>query len=149
MAMQQVETGEARRVFDRMTEAVINHDLEALARVYAPDAVATSPEGEIRGRDAIVAYLKQYLDAFPDLTWEPLHSVESGNIAVDEGFIVGTHTQPLTMPDGETVPPTGRKVRFRECDAVAVENGLITSHRFYYDQMDVLGQLGLLPETAS
>ncbi len=149
MTMQQVETGEARRVFDRMTEAVVNHDLEALAGVYAPDAVATSPEGEIRGRDAIVAYLKQYLDAFPDLTWEPLYKVDSGNIAVDEGFIVGTHTQPLTMPDGETVPPTGRKVRFRECDAVTVENGLITSHRFYYDQMDVLGQLGLLPETAS
>ena len=149
MTVQQVETGEARRVFDRMTEAVVNHDLEALAGLYAADAVATTPEGEIRGRDAIVAYLKQYLDAFPDLTWEPLHSVESGNTAVDEGFIVGTHTQPLTMPGGETVPPSGRKVRFRECDAVTVENGLITSHRFYYDQMEVLGQLGLLPGTAS
>lgn len=40
-------------------------------------------------------------------------------------------------------------MRFRECDAVTVEGGLITSHRFYYDQMDVLGQLGLLPEMRS
>jgi ketosteroid isomerase-like protein len=149
MTMHQTETGEARRVFDRMTEAVVNHDLEALAAVYAPDAVASSPEGEIRGRDQIIAYLKEYLDAFPDLTWEPLHSHESGNTAVDEGFIVGTHTEPLTMPNGETVPSTGKKVRFRECDAVTVEGGLITSHRFYYDQMDVLGQLGLLPEMPS
>ena len=149
MTTQQVETGEARRVFDRMTAAVLNHDVEALAGVYAADAVASSPEGEIRGRDQIVAYLKQFLDAFPDLTWEALHNHESGNTAVDEGFIVGTHTEPLTMLNGETISPTGRKVRFRECDAVTVENGLITSHRFYYDQMEVLGQLGLLPGTAS
>ena len=68
---------------------------------------------------------------------------------MDGGFIVGTHTEPLTMPNGETVPPTGKKVRFRECDVVTVDGGLITSHRFYYDQMDVLGQLGLLPEMPS
>jgi ketosteroid isomerase-like protein len=149
MTTQRVETGEARRVFDRMTKAVVNHDVEALAGVYAADAIASSPDGEIRGRDQILAYLKQFLDAFPDLTWEPLHSHESGNTAVDEGFIVGTHTEALTMPNGETIPATGKKVRFRECDAITVEDGLITSHRFYYDQMDVLGQLGLLPEMRS
>jgi hypothetical protein len=37
-------------------------------------------------------------------------------------------------------------VRIRSCDAVTVEGGLVTSHRFYYDQMDFLGQLGLAPE---
>jgi hypothetical protein len=26
---------------------------------------------------------------------------------------------------------------------VTVENGVITSHRFYFDQMEFLGQLGL------
>jgi hypothetical protein len=30
-----------------------------------------------------------------------------------------------------------------------VENGVIVSHRFYFDQMEFLGQLGLLPETPS
>jgi len=27
-----------------------------------------------------------------------------------------------------------------------VEDGAVTSHRFYFDQMEFLGQLGLLPD---
>jgi hypothetical protein len=33
------------------------------------------------------------------------------------------------------------------CDIATVENGVITRHRFYYDQMDFLGQLGLMEES--
>ncbi|HVE46493.1 MAG TPA: nuclear transport factor 2 family protein [Acidimicrobiales bacterium] len=148
MTTQQVETSEARVVFDRMTEAVMGGKLEDLAGLYAADAVASTPEGEIRGNEQIVAYLKQFVDAFPDLHWEPLYTHESGNTAVDEGFVVGTHTQPLVMPNGETLAPTGRQLRLRECDIVTVEGGRITSHRFYYDQMELLGQLGVLPPGA-
>jgi hypothetical protein len=32
---------------------------------------------------------------------------------------------------------------------VVAEGGLIQEHRFYFDQMQLLGQLGLLPEEAS
>lgn len=140
---------EARRVFDRVTEAVVSKDLETLATLYAPDAVAITPEGEIRGRAQIVGYFKQFMDACPDLRWESLHAHESGNTAVDEGFVVGTHTGPLAMPTGETIPPTGRQLRLRECDIATVDDGVVTSHRFYYDQMEVLGQLGLLPDAPS
>jgi hypothetical protein len=31
-------------------------------------------------------------------------------------------------------------------DIATVESGAVTSHRFYFDQMDFLGQLGLAPE---
>jgi ketosteroid isomerase-like protein len=41
---------------------------------------------------------------------------------------------------------TGNRVRLRSCDAATVEDGLVTSHRFYYDQMEFLRQLGLTPE---
>ncbi len=37
----------------------------------------------------------------------------------------------------------------RDCDVVVAEGGLIREHRFYFDQMDLLGQLGLLPEAAA
>ncbi len=50
------------------------------------------------------------------------------------------------MPDGQSIPPTGKNVRVRGCDAATVEDGLVTSHRFYFDQMELLGQLGLAPE---
>lgn len=138
--------GEARAVMDRMTEAVVAHDMERLASLYAVDAVAETPEaGEIRGRDEIVEYLKGFNDAFPDGRYELVVAHEAGDVAIDEGYFAGTNTGPLPDPSGETLPPTGRFMRLRECDIATVQQGVITSHRFYYDQFDFLSQLGLLP----
>ena len=137
--------GEARQVFDKFTAAMTRGDIDEVATLYAEGAVALSPEGELRGRKEIVEYLRPLTEAFSDFRWEPLHSHESGNAAIDEGWICGVHTGPLPGPDGQPVPATGKSIRLRECDAVTVEGGVITSHRFYYDQMEMLGQLGLLP----
>jgi ketosteroid isomerase-like protein len=70
-------------------------------------------------------------------------------VAIDEGYVVGTNTAPLPMPSGESVSATGKQIRVRSCDVVTVEGGMVTSHRFYFDQMEFLSQLGLLPETPS
>jgi ketosteroid isomerase-like protein len=142
--------GEARRVMDAMTDAVFQSDLEAAADLYAPDAVIVTPDqGELRGREQIVEYLKEINDAFPDNSYEPAYKHESGDTAIDEGYFVGTNTAPLSLPTGESAPATGKAVRVRICDIATVQNGVITNHRFYYDQVDLLGQLGLLPETPS
>ena len=142
--------GEAREVMNRITAALDAQDLEAAAECYATDAVAETPDqGQIRGREAIAEYLRQLTDAFPDVRYEPQHGHESGNVAIDEGYVVGTHTAPLSLPSGESVPATGKGIRVRSCDIISVEDGLVTSHRFYFDQMEFLGQLGLLPEMPS
>lgn len=138
--------GEAREVMDRLTEAAFKKDLEALKALYAPDAVAETPDsGTIRGRDEIAAYLGEFFEAFPDASYESVHEHESGATAIDEGYLVGTHTGPLTGPTGETIEGTGKSVRMRACDIATVEGGLVTSHRFYFDNMDFLEQLGLAP----
>jgi len=143
--------GEAREVMDRLTAAVSeSKDFRAAADCYSTDAVAVTPDqGEISGRGAIAEYLSQFSDSFSDLRYEYLAKHESGNVAIDEGYVVGTNTGPLPMPSGETVPATGKKVRLRSCDVVTVEGGMVTSHRFYFDQMEFLSQLGMLPETSS
>ena len=143
--------GEAREVMDRITAALSEtKDFQAAAECYSTEAVGVSPDqGEISGRDAIVEYLRQFSDSFPDLRYEYLAKHESGNVAIDEGYVVGTNTAPLPMPSGESVPATGKQIRVRSCDVVTVEGGMVTSHRFYFDQMEFLSQLGLLPETSS
>jgi ketosteroid isomerase-like protein len=142
--------GEARQVMDAVTDAVFQKDLEAAANRYAPDAVMVTPDqAEIRGREQIIQYLRQFNDAFPDNRYEPASKHESGDTAIDEGYFVGTHTAPLPLPTGESLPATGRQVRVRACDIATVQNGVITSHRFYFDQMEFLGQLGLMPEPPS
>jgi predicted ester cyclase len=98
----------------------------------------------VRGNDNIVAWSRQFFAAFPDAKYEPVNEFESGNTAIDEGYFAGTNTGPLPGPTGETIPATGKSVRVRACDIATVEDGVITSHRFYFDQMDFLGQLGLM-----
>jgi ketosteroid isomerase-like protein len=139
--------GEAREVMDRATTAITRGNLDELRSCYADDATAVTPDqGELEGGDAIVNWVRQFVEAIPDATYEPLHAHEAGDTAIDEGYFVGTNTGPLQLPTGETLPATGKRIRVRGCDVATVQNGRITSHRFYFDQMEFLGQLGLAPE---
>jgi len=136
--------GEAREVADRLTEAMLGKDLQGMRDAYAADAVAETPDaGTIRGGEAIVAWLAGFFEGFPDAGYEAIAKHECDDVAIDEGFLVGTHTGPLSMPDGERIEPTGNAVRIRSCDVMEVRDGVVASHRFYYDQMELLSQLGL------
>lgn len=96
--------GEARELLDRSTDAFLRGDLEAAANCYAEDAVAvTADEGELHGRERIMQYMQDFLSAFPDAHYEPLNRYEAGNTAMDEGYIVGTNTAELPLPDGGTM----------------------------------------------
>ncbi|MFF7732317.1 MULTISPECIES: nuclear transport factor 2 family protein [unclassified Streptomyces] len=139
--------GEAREVMDRLTDAVTAHtDLKAVGELYAEDAVAFTPdEGELRGRESIVAYWRTMTEAVPGATFEVLHSYEAGDTAIDEGIYRGRNTGPLELPNGETLPPTQKEIRIRGVDIATVRDGRIVDYRLYFDEMDFLGQLGLLP----
>ncbi|MFF4034691.1 ester cyclase [Streptomyces sviceus] len=139
--------GEAREVMDRLTEAVTHPDLKVIADLYAQDAVAVTPdEGEIRGRDDIVEYWRQMTEMVPDGTFETLHAYESGDTAIDEGVFSGRNTGPIRLPTGETLPATQKEFRVRGVDIATVKDGRIVDYRLYFDEMEFLGQLGLLPD---
>ncbi|MEV2216963.1 nuclear transport factor 2 family protein [Streptomyces sp. NPDC050997] len=140
--------GQAREVMDRFTDAVTAHpDLKVVAELYAEDAVAVTPdEGEIRGRDHIVEYWRQMTEAVPGATFETSHAYEVGDTAIDEGVYRGRNTGPLQLPTGETLPATQKEVRIRGVDIATVKDGRIVDYRLYFDEMDFLGQLGLLPD---
>lgn len=138
--------GRARELLDRCTAGVLAGNLAALRQVYAQDAVAESPDGRLVGSDAIAEWLIGFGRAFPDLSIELTATLESGDRAIDEGYVVGTNTGPLTTPDGE-MPATGKAIRVRECDVLTERDGVAISHHFYWDQLDFLAQLGLAEQT--
>lgn len=142
--------GQAREIMDRLTTAMDEKDRETLAGCYAANAVAHTPdEGELTGRDAITSYLFHFWEAIPDVRYEAVEKYEAGDVAIDEGVVVGTNTGPLSLPSGETMPATGKQIRIRSCDIARVEGGEITSHHFYFDQMEFMAQLGLMREMSS
>lgn len=143
--IEEIQMGQARDVMDRLTTAMAEKDKETLGRCYATDAVVHTPDqGELHGRDAITGYFFELWDAMPDVRYEHLHKYDAGDVAIDEGTVAGTNTGPLVMPSGETLQPTGQQVRIRTCDVARVEEGEITSHHMYFDQVEFLAQLGLM-----
>jgi hypothetical protein len=53
---------------------------------------------------------------------------------------------PLATPTGETLPPTGRRVSVRGVDVQTHLGGGVARHHIYFDQVEFLAQLGLMPE---
>lgn len=141
--------GQPRNLMNRATAAVIAGDLEALRDIYAPDMVATTPdEGELHGIDSFIQWNQAFVGSFTDRQYIPLSEHETAECAIDQGDFVGTHTEPFSLPDGQTIPPTGKQIRLRAADVATVREGRIVRHDFYFDQLDMLVQLGFIDASA-
>ncbi|WP_067182984.1 nuclear transport factor 2 family protein [Microtetraspora niveoalba] len=138
---------EARELLNRHTAAFNDHDIEALLRVVSPGAVWISPEGPAEGHEEIASHIGQFFTAFPDVRAVVWETIDHGDLAAEELMMVGTHGGTYLMPGGRAVPGTGRPIQLRCCSMCTVEDGLIVSLRFYFDQLELLAQLGLLPDS--
>ncbi|MFI7500154.1 ester cyclase [Streptomyces sp. NPDC049687] len=141
--------GQAREVMDRLTESLTRQaDSRRVGELFAEDAVAFTPDGgEMHGRAEITQYWRQLTDMITDARYEPVHSYEIGNTAIDEGFFTGRNTGPIQLPSGESLPPTQKQIRLRGVDLATVgAEGKIVDYRLYFDEMEFMEQLGLLPE---
>lgn len=134
---------DSRTVFDHLTDAINRHDLPGISEDYSPQVVTQSPDGRYEGLDAVAAYLGTFFSAFPDLRVDVWSKVTSGDLVCDEWTLTGTNTGPLSLPDGSTLPATGRQVEIRGCDIAVVEDDHVISHRMYYDNVELLAQLGI------
>ena len=66
---------------------------------------------------------------------------------MEQARYVGTHTGTWRNPDGAEIPATGKKIDFPFVGIFQVRDEKISSIRIYYDQVEVLTQLGLMPGT--
>ena len=133
-----------RHVVDAMFKAVDARDYGAIEDLLSPTCEFTAPGVRSTGAAIVLGFMTPFLDAFPDLTHEVEGYVEDGDRVAFELHIRGTHTAPLVSPQGE-IPATGKPVDFRSCDMVVLEDGRFASYHVYFDQMEFMGQLGLLP----
>ena len=141
--------GDALQVAMAATEAFNAHDEERIRSHYTDSSVFEAP-GDIRleGPEAITAYAMSWLSAFPDARITAHNQVASGDWAVQEFTFEGTHTETLAGPTGD-IPATNRRLVGRGIEAIRVENGKIIQDNLYFDQVQVMTQLGLMPEAAT
>ena len=122
---------------------------EERAELFAPEVDFLTPQGQTTGRQATIDFSRPFGTAFPAMQ----HIIDrvivsaSGDEAAVEGRWIATNTGPLTTPAG-VVPPTGRTVEFVWTGVFHWDGQHLDRVHIYFDQMSMLGQLGLLPEPA-
>ncbi|HEY3576416.1 MAG TPA: ester cyclase [Gaiellaceae bacterium] len=138
---------EAKRVLEQAIEYWNAGDREAWTTLYAEDVVYEAPGGQrITGlADLKEKYFDALLTAAPDRASRDAVLIADGEYVVEQARYVGTHTGPLRNPDGAEVPVTGKPFDFPFVGIFHVQSGKIRSIRIYYDQLELLMQLGLIP----
>ena len=142
---------EAKKVLEQAIERWNATDRDGWAALYTDDVVYEAPGG---ARISGLADLKEkYFDALataaPDRRSIDVILFAEGNHVVEQARYTGTHTGPWRNPDGAEVPATGKKLDFPFVGVFRVESGKISSIRIFYDQVEVLTQLGLMPGATS
>ena len=138
-----------REAFERATEAFNRHDIKGFAEGLADDVTFTAPGGvQGRGKQACAESYAVWFHAFPDahVAMRAVHIID--DVVVEEGTFTGTHNGVLHGPAGD-VPPTGRAVKVDYVDVLRFKDGKHVSMNLIFDQLELLGQLGLLPAPAS
>ena len=121
-------------------------DVDAAVALFSADLETIDPGmGTVHGIPPFRAYLETLKRALPDAqaVVEQVH--DAGDTVIVEGRFVGTHTGPLTGPDGD-IAPTGESVDLRFADIARVRDGEIVSYHTYYDQLGLLTQLGRMDD---
>ena len=132
---------EAKQVVERHVDAF--NARRADAEPWTEDAEFVAPGASMRGREEVLAFLGAFWEAFPDGRLELSRVFGEGSLAAAEGRFIGTHSGVFRTPTGE-VPATGRLVEFRWMSAYEARGGELASEHLFFDQVELLSQLGLM-----
>lgn len=140
---------DAREVGARFVDAFNEHDEARIRELNADNAVIEAP-GDVRveGREPVTEYAMAWLRAFPDARLTVHNELVDGDWVAQEFSFEGTHEGTLSSPGGE-IPATHKRLKGRGVQVFKVEGDEVTDTRLYFDQVQVMTQLGLMPELAS
>jgi ketosteroid isomerase-like protein len=124
--------------------ALINGDAKAITAVYAPDVVGLTPVTEVLSREQLIAEVSDQRTAFSSLvlTDEPAET-GSGTVAT-EWVVTAVHTGPVEVDD-LVIEPTGAVLTLRGAMFAEIRDGQVVRFRQYWNEVDLIEQLGLLP----
>lgn len=119
-------------------------DWDTWMSLHTEDACRTAPELEapLCTPAAMNEAIRVLVRAFPDYHLELKQAVEQGEWLAVRIHTTGTMTGPLTTSMGE-VPPTGKKIEQDWVAMVRFEGDRIAAFDEFYDQLQLMEQLGL------
>jgi steroid delta-isomerase-like uncharacterized protein len=126
-------------------------DQEGFLALFVDDCDWLVPGAALHGKEQLREWIAPFWDGFPTFRHDIARTVaETDETVFGEGTWTGEHNGTMTMPEGE-LPPTGRTIslRFAITGTRTPGGEQIQSVHLYFDQLEFLGQLGVLPESAA
>jgi steroid delta-isomerase-like uncharacterized protein len=145
----EVLMADTKQVAAEALEAFNAHDAAGIGATYADEIVFEAP-GDVRteGVEETVGYAMAWLNAFPDAKLTVHDEIYDGEWGVQRFTFNGTHQDTLSGPGGD-IPATNRSLAGRGLQMFRVRDGKIVEEHLYFDQVQMLTQLGLMPEAAA
>ncbi|WP_455199421.1 ester cyclase [Kaarinaea lacus] len=141
----QVQTNLKR--FDQLDFDAYSHrkDMKLFEEIHCPDVKVVFPDG--RTTHGIEQHLKDIDGLFngtPDsrVTAHPI-AFGSGDWTAATGVLEATFSEPMKLPDGSSIPPTGNKVKLTMATIAKWKNGCIAEEHLFWDNAEYMNQLGL------
>lgn len=135
-------TTDSEQVVTEYVRLINEREFSDVSDVLAESFTMTGPmTGTVEGRETVTEHFQGLLAGFSDFHITVHEVLSGGNLVMSESTLSGTH-------DGEFdgIPPTQQEFEIPEMARFIVEDGQIQDERTYYDQHELLGQLGLLDE---
>ncbi|MBC8004504.1 MAG: ester cyclase [Verrucomicrobia bacterium] len=128
-----------KRIVEQTMDAIAQHDFGKLRKMYHENYSYTGTDGHRQvGPESGVGIAELYTTAFPDLQFEIINMVTTGNFVVTEFIANGTHQGDLMG-----IKPTNRKVSVPICNVAEIREGKIYAEREYFDNVHLMQQLGV------
>jgi hypothetical protein len=134
--------------FDQLDFDAYSHrkDMNLFKRLHCADVKVVFPDGRVtHGIQPHVDDINNVLfNGTPDsrITSHPI-SFGSGDWTVATGVLEATFSEPMKLPDGKSIPPTGKKVKNSMATIAKWKDGCIAEEHLFWDNAEYMKQLGL------
>jgi steroid delta-isomerase-like uncharacterized protein len=122
-----------------------------MAQLLTEDIVWTDPAlpEPARGIPAVQEFMHATFATFPDVRFsepDPPHLTVTGEQIAWAWTMEGTMRGPIEPPG---FAPTGRTIKVEGVDLWSMRDGRIARYRAFYDMIDLVRQLGIMPPAGS
>lgn len=132
--------------FDTLDFVVYStQDWKRLHESHAKNIKVHYPDGSVTiGLDDHIKQLSPMFTFAPNTKIKE-HPIRfgSGNYTAVTGYIEGTFSKPMMLPDGTSIPATGKSFKLPMCTIGIWENGVMIEEHLFWDNQAFMKQIGL------
>ncbi|HSF27854.1 MAG TPA: ester cyclase [Nitrosopumilaceae archaeon] len=135
------------KTFDNLDfDVFTNQKWERLKESHSENVIVHWPDGhQTEGIERHIEDLKSMFVYAPDtrIQEHPVR-IASGEWTSVIGVMEGTFTEPMPLPDGSSIPPTGKAFKLVMCTVGHWKDGVMDEEYLFWDNQTFMKQIGLV-----